>query len=117
LIGDLNHALLLNVGQEPKGTIPHVAFMLFQGMFAMISPALITGAFAERVNFKGWLLIMMVWSLVVYAPVCHWVWRTGGWIAAHGGLDSTQRTESISAHVAMKYGMEEARQIRDRRPQ
>jgi len=88
LVGNLDYALFKNVGQEPNGgTIPHTLFALFQGMFAVICPALMTGAFAERVAFKAWLLIMALWSLLVYSPVCHWVWGDGGWIASHGGLD------------------------------
>ncbi len=67
--------------------IPSLAFVAFQMMFAIITPALITGAFAERVNFKAWLLIMLLWSLIVYVPVAHWVWGPGGWIAVKGGLD------------------------------
>ncbi len=67
--------------------IPTLAFVAFQMMFAIITPALITGAFAERVNFKAWLLIMLLWSMIVYVPVAHWVWGPGGWIAAKGGLD------------------------------
>ncbi|MFM9889365.1 MAG: ammonium transporter [Rickettsiales bacterium] len=67
--------------------IPNLAYVAFQMMFAIITPALITGAFAERVNFKAWLIIMVLWSLVVYVPVAHWVWGPGGWIAAKGGLD------------------------------
>lgn len=87
LVGGLNHFLLNGVDQEAKGSIPHIAFMLFQGMFAVICPALLVGAFAERVSFKAWLLIMGSWSIFVYAPVCHWVWGAGGWISTHGGLD------------------------------
>ncbi len=67
--------------------IPSMAFMVFQMMFAIITPALITGAFAERVNFKSWIFIMLLWSLLVYVPVAHWVWGPGGWIGAKGGLD------------------------------
>ena len=67
--------------------IPNLAYVAFQMMFAIITPALITGAFAERVNFKAWLAIMLVWSLVVYMPVAHWVWGPHGWIANKGGLD------------------------------
>lgn len=67
--------------------IPNLAFVAFQMMFAIITPALITGAFAERVNFKAWLAIMLLWSLMVYVPVAHWVWGPGGWIMAKGGLD------------------------------
>jgi Amt family ammonium transporter len=64
-----------------------LAFVAFQMMFAAITPALITGSVAERVNFSAWILMMALWSLCVYAPVAHWVWGTGGWIAADGGLD------------------------------
>lgn len=67
--------------------IPNLAFVAFQMMFAIITPALITGAFAERVNFKAWLLIMLAWSLLIYVPVAHWVWGPKGWIAVKGGLD------------------------------
>ena len=67
--------------------IPTLAYVAFQMMFAIITPALITGAFAERVNFKAWLIIMLLWSLLVYVPVAHWVWGPHGWIADKGGLD------------------------------
>lgn len=67
--------------------IPNLAYVAFQMMFAIITPALITGAFAERVNFKAWLIIMLLWSMIVYVPVAHWVWGPGGWIAAKGALD------------------------------
>lgn len=67
--------------------IPNMAFMAFQMMFAIITPALITGSFAERVSFKAWLLILGLWSLIVYVPVAHWVWGPGGWILLDGGLD------------------------------
>jgi ammonium transporter, Amt family len=67
--------------------IPHKAFMLFQMMFAIITPALIIGSLVERINFKAWLVIMSMWSIMVYAPIAHWVWGEGGWIFADGGLD------------------------------
>ena len=67
--------------------IPSLAYMAFQMMFAIITPALITGAFAERVNFKAWIFIMLLWSLFVYVPVAHWVWGPHGWIADKGALD------------------------------
>ena len=90
-IGNLDHAFLGNVGMEPNpaygSTIPHVLFMLFQATFAIITPALITGAIAERVRFKAWLVIMAAWSLLVYVPVAHWVWGPNGWILKMGGLD------------------------------
>lgn len=90
-IGNLNWAFLNGVGQEPNAdysaTIPHLLFMAFQCMFAIITPALITGAIAERVSFKGWLAFAAAWSLLVYAPVAHWVWGLGGWVRNMGGLD------------------------------
>ena len=91
LIGNFDYFMLSGVGMEPNpaygSTIPHVLFMLFQATFAIITPALITGAVAERVRFKAWLVIMALWSLAVYVPVAHWVWGPGGWIGKMGGLD------------------------------
>lgn len=91
IIGDLNWVFLNGVGQAPNSdyssTIPHMLFMMFQGMFAIITPVLISGAVAERFKFKAWLAFIACWSLVVYAPVAHWVWGTGGWIRMLGGLD------------------------------
>ncbi len=90
-IGNFDYFMLSGVGMEPNpaygSTIPHVLFMLFQATFAIITPALITGAVAERVRFKAWLVIMALWSVLVYVPVAHWVWGPGGWIAQMGGLD------------------------------
>ncbi len=91
LIGGFDYLMGNNIGMTPHEvygtTIPHVLFMLFQATFAIITPALITGAVAERIRFKAWLLIMAFWSLLVYVPVAHWVWGPGGWIAKMGGLD------------------------------
>ncbi len=91
LIGSLSWAGLAGVGMEPNAdyaaTIPHLAFMIFQAMFAVITPALITGAFAERIKFKSFLVFIIAWSLLVYSPVAHWVWGTGGWIHKLGALD------------------------------
>ena len=67
--------------------VPHLAFVMFQMMFAIITPALIIGSLVERINFMAWLVIMALWSLLVYAPIAHWVWGEGGWIFAAGGLD------------------------------
>lgn len=90
-IGGFGHAFLSGVGMEPNeaygSTIPHVLFMFFQCTFAIITPALITGAVAERVRFKAWMVIMALWSLLVYVPVAHWVWGPNGWIMKMGGLD------------------------------
>ena len=67
--------------------VPNYAFMAFQMMFAIITPALMTGSIAERVHFKAWIIIMAMWSLLVYVPVAHWVWGPGGWLFNMGGLD------------------------------
>ena len=88
-IGGLDFVGLNDVGPEPAPgapTVPHLVFMMFQGMFAIITPALITGAFAERIKFSALLLFTVLWATFVYAPVCHWVWG-GGWIAKIGALD------------------------------
>lgn len=82
---------LNGVGLEPyadySATIPHQAFMIFQAMFAIITPALIIGAFAERMKFSSFLLFTVLWATFVYDPVCHWVWAIGGWIRNMGALD------------------------------
>jgi Amt family ammonium transporter len=88
-IGNLDFAMLKGVGLTPgpySDTIPDLLFVAFQMMFAIITPALITGAFAERMKFTAFLLFTVLWSTLVYLPVCHWVWG-GGWIGGHGALD------------------------------
>jgi Amt family ammonium transporter len=89
-IGGLNFLGLANVGMEPSGTyastVPHLAFMAFQGMFAVITVALITGAVVERIKFSALMIFSALWMTVVYAPVCHWVWG-GGWLGGLGALD------------------------------
>jgi Amt family ammonium transporter len=88
-IGTTAAVMLNGVGQAPDGTatIPHLLFMAFQMMFAIITPALMTGAFAERIRFKAWLMILVLWSLAVYSPVAHWLWGTSGWLVAAGAQD------------------------------
>ena len=90
-IGSLSWAGLNGVGLTPDpdyaATVPHQAYMMFQMMFAVITPALITGAFAERFKFKTYLLFLVLWSTLVYAPIAHWVWGVGGWIRNMGALD------------------------------
>lgn len=90
-IGDLSWFALEGVSSEPSPdyatTIPHVVFMIFQCMFAIITPALITGAFAERVKFVPFIIFSILWALLVYNPVCHWIWGKGGWLGAMGVLD------------------------------
>jgi Amt family ammonium transporter len=82
---------LNGVGLEPyadySGTIPHQAFMIFQAMFAIITPALIVGAFAERMKFSAFLVFTLLWATFVYDPLCHWVWGIGGWLRNMGALD------------------------------
>jgi Amt family ammonium transporter len=88
-IGNLDWALLKGIGLAPgpyADSIPDLLFVAFQMMFAIITPALITGAFAERMKFSAYLLFILLWSTLVYLPVCHWVWG-GGWIGALGALD------------------------------
>ncbi|MEM3430685.1 MAG: ammonium transporter [Candidatus Bathyarchaeia archaeon] len=89
VIGSLKHLGLMSVGSEPSpfsSRIPHLAFVAYQGMFAAITPALITGAFAERMRFSSYLAFLVAWSTLVYAPVAHWVWG-GGWLSMMGVLD------------------------------
>jgi Amt family ammonium transporter len=91
IIGNLQWAGLQSVGLEPNpdyaATIPHQAFMMFQMMFAIITPALISGAFAERFKFSTYLVFVLLWSTLVYAPLAHWVWGVGGWLRSLGALD------------------------------
>ena len=91
LIGNLSWVGLGGVGLEPysdyAATIPHQAFMVYQLMFAIITPALITGAFAERMKFSAFLVFMMLWATCIYDPLAHWVWGVGGWIRNLGALD------------------------------
>jgi Amt family ammonium transporter len=90
-IGDLSWLGLNGVGATPSPdyatTIPHNVFMIYQCMFAVITPALITGAFAERMRFGPFILFSLLWTIVVYNPVCHWVWGVGGWLGNRGVLD------------------------------
>ena len=91
IIGSLDWIGLRGVGLDPfpdySATVPHQAFMIFQMMFAVITPALITGAFAERFKFKTYLLFLVLWATLVYDPLAHWVWGVGGWIRNLGALD------------------------------
>ena len=90
-IGNLDYLGLMGVGAEPfkaySETIPHQTFMIYQAMFAIITPALITGAFAERMKFSTFLVFMVLWATLVYCPVAHWVWGDGGWLKNLGALD------------------------------
>jgi Amt family ammonium transporter len=105
LVGSLAMVGLRGVGMEANGTVPHYIFMMFQGMFAVITPALITGAFAERMKFSAMLLFSALWVTFVYSPVAHWVWG-GGWIMTKvGALDFAGGTvvhinSAVAAFVA-----------------
>jgi Amt family ammonium transporter len=85
-LGSLSYVGLSGVGMEAQGTIPHLLFMAFQGTFAIITPALISGAVVERMRFNAYLAFIVLWVIGVYAPVAHWVWG-GGFLATMGALD------------------------------
>ena len=106
LLGGLDYFGFRNVGQDPSGTstIPHLVFAMYQGMFAIITVALITGAFAERIKFGAFVLFSLLWATVVYDPLAHWVWG-GGWLMKKGALDFAGGTvvhisSGVSALVA-----------------
>jgi Amt family ammonium transporter len=91
IIGGFDWVGLRGVGGQPNAdyaaTIPHTVFMIFQCMFAVITPALICGAFAERIKFSAFLIFTILWTTLVYDPLGHWVWGTGGWLRQLGALD------------------------------
>src|SRR6185295_3147607 len=104
-IGNLDWAMLKGVGLEPhadySATIPHQLFMIYQLMFAIITPGLIIGAFAERMKFSAFCLFSLLWATLVYNPVCHWVWGIGGFLRTSGALDFAGGTVvHINAGVA-----------------
>jgi Amt family ammonium transporter len=112
IIGNLSWAGLQGVGFAPNAdyapTIPHLTFMIYQMMFAVITPALISGAFAERMKFSAFLVFTLVWSTLVYDPVAHWVWGAGGWLKQVGVLDFAggivvHATSGFSALAAALY--------------
>jgi Amt family ammonium transporter len=86
MLGDASRVFLRGVGLEPQGTIPHLLFMCYQGTFAIITAALISGAIVERMRFSAYVAFITLWSVVVYSPIAHWVWG-GGWLAKMGALD------------------------------
>lgn len=96
----ISHSQLAADGSS-IGTIPHLVFVMYQCMFAVITPALIIGAFAERINFKGFLIFIVLWSLLVYNPVAHWVWSADGWLFKLGALDFAGGTVvHVNARIA-----------------
>jgi Amt family ammonium transporter len=112
IIGSLSWAGLTGVGLSPNAdyapTIPHLLFMIYQMMFAVITPALVSGAFAERMKFSAYLLFALAWTTIVYDPVAHWVWGNGGWLKHLGVLDFAggivvHATSGFSALAAALY--------------
>ncbi len=108
-IGNMDHAFLRGVGQAPSTTyattVPQLVFMAYQMMFAVITPALIAGAVAERMKFSAFVLFCFLWNSVVYAPLAHWVWNADGWLYKLGALDFAGGTvvhisSGVSALVA-----------------
>ena len=101
LIGGLEWFGLKGVGLQPHAvyapTVPHQIFMIYQCMFAVITPALITGAFAERMRFGPFLLFSLLWATFVYNPLCHWIWADGGWLSRLGALDFAG---GVAVHVS-----------------
>ncbi len=85
-IGDASRVFLKGVALEPQGTIPHLLFMCYQGTFAIITAALISGAIVERMRFSAYVAFISLWTVIVYSPIAHWVWG-GGWLADMGALD------------------------------
>jgi Amt family ammonium transporter len=105
VIGGLSYAALHNVSLAPNPayapTVPHMLFMVFQMMFAVITPALIVGAFAERLRFSAFLVFAILWATIVYDPLAHWVWGVGGFLKDYGALDFAGGTVvHISAGMA-----------------
>ena len=101
LFGGLDFVMFNNVGLEPASgsTIPFVLFAAFQLMFAAITPALITGAFAERKRFASFVIFTVLWSVFVYSPIAHWVWASDGWLYQLGALDFARRCGAITVGV------------------
>ncbi|MDY7031230.1 MAG: ammonium transporter [Thermodesulfobacteriota bacterium] len=88
VIGGLDFLFLRGIGPETlQGDIPMYVFIMFQGMFAIITPALISGALAERIKFSAFFIFILVWSTLIYDPIAHWVWGEGGWLYKMGALD------------------------------
>jgi len=87
VIGNLDYAMLTGTIGTLHGTVPTLAFVGFQMMFAVITPALISGGFAERMRFSAYVAFIVLWSLFIYAPMAHWVWADGGWLNKMGALD------------------------------
>lgn len=104
LIGSLDWLGLRGVDSVPNPdyapTIPHQAYMIYQGMFAIITPALITGAIAERMKFSAFLLFSILWATFVYDPLAHWVWGKGGWMGTNGGMGALDFAGGTVVHIS-----------------
>jgi Amt family ammonium transporter len=104
LIGGLDWLGLLGVGGDPNpdyaATIPHQTFMIYQAMFAIITPALITGAVAERMKFSAFLVFSVLWATFVYDPLAHWVWGKGGWMGTNGGMGALDFAGGTVVHIS-----------------
>ncbi len=113
IIGNLDHVALNGIGMAPRGEqeIPELLFMLYQGMFAAITPALLAGAIAERVKFRAFVPFVVLWVTFVYCPVAHWIWGDG-WVASQGALDFAG---GFAVHMASGVAALAAAQILGRR--
>ena len=104
IVGSLAWLGLKGVGAEPNpdyaATIPHQTFMIYQAMFAIITPALITGAIAERAKFGTFILFMLLWSTFIYDPLAHWVWGKGGWMGSNGGMGALDFAGGTVVHIS-----------------
>jgi len=104
IIGGLDWLGLIGVEGVPNPdyapTIPHQAFMIFQAMFAIITPALITGAIAERMKFSAFLLFSLLWATLIYDPLAHWVWGKGGWMGTNGGMGALDFAGGTVVHIS-----------------
>jgi ammonium transporter, Amt family len=104
VIGGLRWLGLIGVGGEPNAdyapTIPHQCFMIYQAMFAVITPALMTGAFAERMKFSAFLLFSLLWATLIYDPLAHWVWGKGGWLGTNGGMGALDFAGGTVVHIS-----------------
>jgi Amt family ammonium transporter len=104
VIGGLNWLGLVGVGGDPNPdyapTIPHQCFMIYQCMFAIITPALITGAIAERMKFSAFLLFSLLWATLIYDPLAHWVWGKGGWMGTNGGMGALDFAGGTVVHIS-----------------
>ncbi len=98
IVGGFDYLFFQGVGMEASGTIPHVIFAMFQGMFAIITVALITGAFAERIGFSAFVLFSLLWTTLIYDPLHHWVWG-GGWMGPEG-LDALDFAGGTVVHIS-----------------